>query len=383
MSTDAGDDGRRRYRLMKGLHLTRGQIALAVLALVVLFIVPDIEGISDNLSLDTIHEGLLWGLAAVGLNLLLRHTELVSFGHAAFFGAGGYGAAMAVNFLGIDYGLLLLLCAVLLALVFSVIIGWLVAEYRDIYFALLTLAFGQVLFAVALGSETLGQDEGLVLRQDGGFAAPPPTLFGIQFDPRPYRIILYYLTIVLLVISLLIMWRLINSPFGNALDAIGQNRIRARFIGIPVKRYVWAAFVISGLYGGIAGGLFGLLKLSVNPEGTLQVFRSGEILFIAILGGFQTLLGPVLGGILLTWLDANGRFITDNFELLTGAILIFVVFFMPRGILGSLPAITAGIRERSRNPSKLGDDASALGTLFVEQARDAAKTAKILLFGVK
>jgi branched-chain amino acid transport system permease protein len=383
MSTDAGEDGRRRIRLMKGLHLTPVQIGLAVLALVALFVVPDIEGLSDNLSLDTIHEGLLWGLAAVGLNLLLRHTELVSFGHAAFFGAGAYGGAIAVNFFGIDLGLILLLFAVLLALVLSVFIGWLVAEYRDIYFALLTLAFGQVLFAVALGSEALGQDEGLVLRQGGGFAAPPPTLFGIQLEPRPYRIILYYLTIVLLVISLLVMWRLINSPFGNALDAIGQNRTRARFIGIPVKRYVWAAFVISGLYGGIAGGLYGMLKLSVDPEATLEVFRSGEILFIAILGGFQTLLGPVLGGILLTWLDANGRFITDNFQLLTGAILIFVVFFLPRGILGSLPEITAGIRERARNPSKLGDDASALGTLFAKRLRDAAATAKILLLGVK
>jgi len=382
MSTSDGDDGR-RIRLFKGLSLTPTQLALAIGGIIALFLVPEIEGFSDNIAMVTVHQGVLWGMAAVGLNLLLRHTELVSFGHAAFFGAGAYGGAAAVNFLSIDSGLVILFAAVAVALFFSLLIGWLVAEYRDIYFALLTLAFGQVLFAIALGWEVLGQDEGLILRQGAGFAAPPPTLFGLELGLRQYRILLYYLTIVLLVISLLIMWRLINSPFGNALDAIGQDRTRARFIGIAVQRYVWAAFVISGVYGGIAGGLYGLRRLQVTPEGTLEVFRSGEILFMAILGGFQTLLGPVIGGIVLRWLLENARFVTSNFELLTGAVLIFVVFFMPKGILGSLPKIVKGSRERARNPSMIGDDVSSLRVRVTDAVRDSVQTMTILLFGVK
>ena len=383
MSTSDQDDGKRRIRLFKGLYLTPLQLVLAVAGILALFLVPEIEGVSTRLSLTTIHQGILWGMAAVGLNLLLRHTKLVSFGHAAFFGAGAYGGAIVVNFLGVDAGLVVLFGGMTLALFFSLLIGWLVAEYRDIYFALLTLAFGQVLFAIALGWGTLGQDEGLFLRAGGSFTGDPPTLFALELGLRQYRILLYYLTIILLVASLLVMWRLINSPFGNALDAIGQDRTRARFIGIPVKRYVWAAFVVSGVYGGIAGALYGMRRLQVTPEGTLEVFRSGEILFMAILGGFQTLLGPVIGGIVLRWLLENARFVTEHFELLTGLVLIFVVFFMPQGILGSLPKIAAGTRKRARNPGMVGGDLSTLGTMFADAARDAARTIKILLFGVK
>jgi len=383
MSTSDPDDGTRRFRLFKGLYLTPWQIAVAVGGIIALFLVPDIEGLTTFLSMRTVHQGILWGLAAVGLNFLLRHTELVSFGHAAFFGAGAYGGAAVVNFVGVDEGLIILFGAVGVALFFSVLIGWFVAEYRDIYFALLTLAFGQVLFAVALGSQRLGQDEGLYLREGGSFTGSPPTMLTLDLATRQYRILLYYLTIVILVISLLVMWRLINSPFGNALDAIGQDRIRARFIGIPVKRYVWAAFVISGLYGGIAGGLLGMRSFNVTPEGTLAVFRSGEILFMAILGGFQTLLGPVIGGIILRWLLENARFLTDNFELLTGLVLIFVVFFMPEGILGSLPKIASGTRERASNPAMIANDVSTIGSLVADALRDAARTIKILLLGVK
>lgn len=384
MSADTSDDS--GIRLMKGLRLSKLQILVGLLAIVVLLLVPEIEGYFDNLQLDTTHNGLLWGMAALGLNLLLRKTELVSFGHAAFFGGGAYGGAMLVNFADVTSGLLILFGAALFATLLAVVIGWLVADYVDIYFALLTLAFGQMLFAIAIGSRTLGQDEGLRLRQGGEAIGAPPTLFGLEFtlqEQGQYRLLLYYFTIVLLIVSLIVMYRIMKSPFGSALDAIGQDRTRARFIGIPVTRYVWSAFIISGLYGGIAGGLYGLRQLSIGPERTLEVFVSGEILFMAILGGFQTLIGPIIGGIVLTFLLDNARFITSHFELLTGAVLIFLVFFMPQGIIGSAPAIKDGAIERVRNPSLLGDDVGTVTTMVTESIKDAIQTVKILLFGVK
>ena len=385
MSTDQSDDTS-GIRLMKGIRLSKLQLLAAILAIVALLLVPEVEGFFDNLQLDTTHNGILWGMAALGLNLLLRKTELVSFGHAAFFGGGAYGGAMLVNFADVTSGLLILFGAALFATLLAVVIGWLVADYVDIYFALLTLAFGQMLFAIAIGSRTLGQDEGLRLRQGGEAVGDPPTLFGLEFTLQQqgqYRLLLYYFTIVLLIVSLIVMYRIMKSPFGSALDAIGQDRTRARFIGIPVRRYVWAAFTISGLYGGIAGGLYGLRQLSIGPERTLEVFVSGEILFMAILGGFQTLIGPIIGGLVLTFLLDNARFITSHFELLTGAVLIFLVFFMPQGIIGSAPAIKDGAIERVRNPSMLGEDVGTVARMVQESLSDAVQTVKILLFGVK
>lgn len=397
--SDTDDDVRRfEWFPVKGVNPTPVQFVLGLLGVVFLFAVPDLTSISapgvpvletalSNFQLSTTHDGLTWGMAALGLALLLHKTELVSFGHAAFFGGGAYGGAMLVEFLGFDEGLLILFGATLFATILALIIGWLVAEYLDIYFALLTLAFGQVLFAVAQGTPALGQDEGLFLRQGGEAAGDPPTLgFILDFSlatQSEYRIWLYYITAVLLLISLLVMYRIMNSPFGQALDAIGQDRTRARFIGIPVKRYVWASFTISGFYGGVAGGLYGLRNFQAAPEATLEVFRSGEILFMAILGGFQTLLGPIIGGVVLTLLLDNARFITPHHDLLIGLVLIFVVFFMPKGIVGSAPDIKAGAVTRIKNPSVLAEDVTTISNLVARKLRDAAETTRILLFGVK
>jgi branched-chain amino acid transport system permease protein len=132
------------------------------------------------------------------------------------------------------------------------------------------------------------------------------------------------------------MWRLVNSPFGKALDAIGQDRTRARFIGIPVERYVWAAFVISGVYGGVAGALYAMLQLQIDPNGTLFFLRSGDILFMTILGGFQTLIGPLVGGIVLIFVQDVGQDFTTFFNAVTGFVLLLLVFGFPEGIVGTI-----------------------------------------------
>ncbi len=383
MSTDEADaDGPRRFRLMKGLKLTARQLVYIVLGVLALFLIPEIQHLHPDLRVQTVYLGICWGIAALGLNLLLRHTELVSFGHAAYFGGGAYGAALAAQYAGIEEAFLLVIVGVLLATTLAVLIGWLVSGYLDIYFALITLAFNQLLFAIVMGSpRVLGSDDGLGARPAGELVRP--TVFGLELTSAQYEVLTYYILIVVLLITLVVTWRLINSPFGRALDAIGQDRTRARFIGIPVKKYVWTTFVVSAVYGGMAGGLYTVSQLHVRPGNTLFVLRSGEILFMAILGGFQTLLGPVIGGIILTYMLTELRFATEYWEFLTGFVLLLVVFLMPNGVIGSAPAIVGGIKERARNPGMIPDDVSFLSGLLRSKLSDAAETTKILLFGVK
>ncbi|WP_265110398.1 branched-chain amino acid ABC transporter permease [Halosolutus halophilus] len=371
-------DGETRVRLSEGMELTKSRTILAAVGLVVLFLVPDITRFT-GLSFTAIHRGILFGLAAVGLNLILRHTELVSFGHAAFFGVGAYGAAVLASYFDVSSGLVLLLGGVVAATTIAVLIGYFVAGYLDIYFALLTLAFNQVLYAFVLQSSYFNSSDGLSVRPDG---LNPPTLFGFQWTTSGYDLILYYFTIVVLVVSLLVMWKLVNSPFGRALDAIGQNRTRARFVGIPVEKYVWIAFVISGIYGGLAGGLFALLQLHVSPDPTLYAFVSGEILFMAILGGFGTLVGPVVGGIVLVYLLIQAPFYVEYYNALTGLLLIAVVLFLPEGILGSVPKIGAELARRRRDPGMLREDVATIGTSLRRAATRAATTVRIIVFGV-
>ena len=371
-------DGETRVRLLEGMELTRSQAILAVLGIVFLFAVPDIASVT-SLSFAVFHQGILFGLAALGLNILLRHTELVSFGHAAFFGAGAYTAAVLTSHYDVSSGLVLLAASVLVATLLALLVGYFVAGYLDIYFALLTLAFNQVLFAFVIQSEFFNYSDGLRVRPDG---LNPPTLFGLDLGTTAYEIVLYYVTIVLLLVALLATWKLVNSPFGRALDAIGQDRTRARFIGIPVEKYVWIAFTISGIYGGLAGGLFGMVQLHVRPEPVLYVFVSGEILFMAILGGVNTLAGPIVGGIILVYLLNLARFYVEYYHALTGFVLLAVVFFLPQGVLGSLPLLGSGLERRRNDPALLVEDAKLVLGSIRRGVRRAVTTVRIIIFGV-
>jgi branched-chain amino acid transport system permease protein len=315
------------------LVLSKRQASLALGGLIFLFAVPDLATLAPAIQLTVIHQGLLFGLAAVGLNLLLRHTRLVSFGHAAFFGTGAYATAILAAKYDVASFTLLLAVAVLAALAMAAVIGYLSLRHTGLYFSLLTLAFGQLLYALVQGQSYFGSSDGLPVRPG---SVGKPLIFGLALDAEAYPVLPYYLTVVILVASLLVMWRLANSPFGAALDAIGQDRTRARFIGIPVRRYVWLAFVISGVYGGIAGALYAMVQQHVRPGPVLYFLRSGDILFMAILGGFQTLLGPLFGGVVLVFLQDVGRDLTSYFDALTGLVLLVIVFGMPRGIVGSL-----------------------------------------------
>ena len=378
------EDGKRHLRLTRGLVLTGRQVVIGLVAALVLLALPDLMRVSDSLQLSVFHQGLLFGIAAVGLNLLVRHTGLVSFGHAAFFGTGAYTAAVLASKAGVNSFFLLLLAGVVVATVMAAVIGALSLRHTGLYFSLLTLAFGMLLYSLVKGNEAFfNGTDGLPVRPD---PAGRPLLLGQAFPPEVYNLLLYYLTLAILAVLLLVMWRIVHSPFGNALDAIGQNRTRARFIGLPVERYVWLAFVISGLYGGVGGAVYATLQLQIDPDGTLFVLRSGDILFMAILGGYRTLVGPLVGGIVLVFLQDVGQDVTVYFEALTGVVLLALVYGFPRGIVGSLQRdsrFRAGLRDLREDPSVVSDWLARLRTSAADATRRAAENLRIILTGVQ
>lgn len=376
-------DGQRYLRASRGMVLTPRRAAGWLLAVALFVAIPDIATISPNIQLTVLHQGVLFGLAAVGLNILLRHTKLVSFGHAAFFGTGAYTAAVLATHFDVTSMIALLAAATLLGTLMAGVIGFLSLRHTGLYFSLLTLAFGQLLYAIAQGQSYFGSSDGLPVRPGTGNQA---TLFGAQLGSDVYSVVVYYLTVLVVVVSLFVMWRIVNSPFGNALDAIGQNRTRAQFIGIPVRRYVLSAFVISGVYGGVAGGMYGLVQQHVRPEPTLYFLQSGDILFMAILGGFNTLVGPLVGGIVLVFLQDVGRDVTNYFDALTGIVLLLLVFGFPQGVVGSLQS-DGNVRRRfgqfAADPSVVVDWVRAAAREVANALVRARRNLWILVFGVR
>jgi branched-chain amino acid transport system permease protein len=368
-----------------------------LLGLVALFSAPDLTRLTDQVPLLTVQIGVAFGFAALGVNLLLRHTKLVSFGHAAFFGTGAYAVALLASgnperLLGapdVAGFLPLLLAAIVAAAAMAAVVGFLSLRHTGLYFSLLTLAFGQLLFAIVNGQNALlGGSDGLPVRPG---EANQVLLFGVDVGDN-YGILVYYLSAVLLVAGLYVMYRIANSPFGKALDAIGQDRTRARFIGLPVRRYIWVAFVVSGVYAGVGGAVFAFAQKFINPEQTLFFLRSGDILFMAILGGFDTLIGPVVGGVVLEFLlfigesVARGLFGQNLSSLVAGIALLVLVYGFPEGIIGSLQAggvLREGLGRLRRDPTVVGEWAGRLASGTVDALGRSAANVRILLFGVR
>ncbi len=396
------EDGSLRIRVMKGLVVSPLQLLGILVGIGILFALPDVARSTENLPIRErpIYRGMALGLAAVGLNLLLRHADLVSFGHAAFFGTGAYTTAILIQFYEIQSVLVLVPMAVIAATLVAVLIGYFTLPHEGLYFALVTLAFGQLLFSIPRGIGELGGTDGLNV-----LAPSQPGMSVLERFPRLGSIpltggdiensILFAVIIVVSLFMLLVMLRISKSPFGRALDAIGQERTRARFLGLPVKRYVWAAFIISGFYGGVAGALYAIFFTSgVSPDETLQVFVSGDILYIAILGGFNTLTGPFIGGIIFEVL-AN---IASDFTLtgpggekeigrmITGIVLLIIVFVFPSGVVGSLKrggrVRQAGI-DLKNDPSLIGPWLNQAASGSVDAVKRAVENVRILLLGVK
>ena len=297
------------------------------------------------------------GLFAMSFNLLFGYTGLLSFGHQAFSGIAAYAVAIALagSEIGaipqVDSFLVALLAAVVVAVVTSALIGALCVQRGGIFFAMLTLALSMLMYETAFTwQELTGGANGTTL-------VPPEVGLGpLAFNPlNPGEY--YYFVLAMVVICLLFMWRLVNSPFGETLIAIRENNERAEFVGINVKLYQWLAFVISGAFAGIAGALLSVQAFNVAP-GVLHWSTGAEAVIATLIGGPTTFFGPLLGaGVFIMLEEVLTGFISDGWQVILGALLIPIVLFFPKGILGTLLGGESG-RSMLRNQLDLGEDDS-------------------------
>jgi len=271
---------------------------------------------------------LVLGLAAMSVNFLLGFTGVLSFGHAAYFGLGAYGAGFALKFLAPSTPLALL-CGMLLGGIAGAMLGALIAGRRGVYFAMVTIAFGQVFYYIAFQwSSVTGGDDGL-----RGFSRQPLDLGFTTIDILSNPNAFYYFVLFCVALAVGLMGFILRSPFGRTMIAIRENQRRARFLGIPVDRHIWIAFTLSCFFMGFAGALYALVNNFADPRG-LHYSQSGDFVMMAVMGGMRSFWGPLLGAAVFVVLQDYLSSITLNWMSFVGMLFIAVVLFFPRGLLG-------------------------------------------------
>ena len=278
---------------------------------------------AGNYPVKLLQEILIWGLFAMSLDLLMGYAGMVSFGHAAFFGIGGYVAALALaKSPGLVSALVLPALAAGLA---ALVIGFFSIRVSGVYFIMLTLAFSQMFYAYAFQVSWLGAEDGLV-------GIPRPVVPG--WDVSSLRGFHGYLLVVV-TLSALVLWRVVRSPFGHVLRGIHENEARMEAVGYAVDRYKLLAFVIAGVFAGLAGSLYVQFNGSIGPDAFFWK-TSGEALLMVIIGGTGTLGGPVLGAAAFILLQSLVSTYTERWMLILGGTFILFVLFAPGGIVGAL-----------------------------------------------
>ena len=261
---------------------------------------------------------------ATSLHFIMGPGGMHSFGHAAYFGLGAYGAALLVKSFGLPMGVALL-AAPVVALAGALLFGWFAVRLSGVYLAMLTLAFAQIVWAAVFQWETFtGGSNGVI-----GVWPPPP------FDKSW---VYYLLTLFLAVAAVLLLRRLLFAPFGYAMRAGRDSPLRAEAIGIDVKRVHWLGFAVAGCVCGVAGGLFAFAKGSISPE-TIHLNRSIDGLVMVLLGGVQTLTGPIVGASVFATLHDTVMRQTEFWRALLGGIILLLVLAFPQGIVGAVDAL--------------------------------------------
>jgi branched-chain amino acid transport system permease protein len=284
-------------------------------------------------------------LFAVSFNLLLGSTGLVSFGHAAYFGLGSYACGILMKTVGVPF-LLAFPAAGLLAAAFALVFGFFCVRLTKIYFAMLTLAFAQIVWAICFQwNEVTGGDQGFadVPYPDLDWMTAIPGLGALRVGDRFYIVVL-----ILVALCLVVLQRITISPFGRMLTTIRENPERASFIGVNVRAYELAVFTIAGGFAGLAGALFGIFNRGVFAD-FLYWPKSAEVLIMTILGGMNNFWGPPVGTAVLVLLNQQITSYTEYWPLVLGSILLVLLFVFPGGIVGALDLGLARLRTRVRN----------------------------------
>jgi branched-chain amino acid transport system permease protein len=304
----------------------RGLIALVTVWVVLLLAPYWMPPLGGYTALGT--RVLVLALAAMSVNFLLGFTGVLSFGHAAYFGLGAYGAGLSLKFmttsspLSIFYGMLL-------AGVAGALLGALIVRRRGVYFAMVTIAFGQVFYYIAFQWSSLtGGDDGL-----RGFSRQPLDFGLFSIDILSNADAFYYFVLFFFALVTAVMAVILRSPFGRTMVAIRENERRARFLGIPVERHIWIAFTLSCFFIGVAGALYALTNNFADPRG-LHYSQSGDFVMMAVMGGMRTFWGPLLGAAVFVILQDYLSSVTVNWMSFVGLLFVLVVLFFPRGLLG-------------------------------------------------
>lgn len=273
------------------------------------------------------------GLVVLGLVLLMR-TGLVSFGQGLYFCLGGYVVGIAGSRWAITDVALLLAITVLAALVLSALLGLLLSRYRDIFFAMLTMAFSMILYGVLVKSESLGSTDGFNIEQ--------ASLFGWHPAAESLGTCIYLLTVVLAIVILQVLHRYVRSPLGYAGEAIRENEIRVEYLGMSPKQIIYLKYVIAAVLAAIGGALTALAAGHVDPEMAFWT-TSGEFVFIALLGGTAHVAAPLIGAFIFEIIRTFAFDLAPySWQMILGGVLLMIIFFLPKGLWSLLPAQKSG-----------------------------------------
>jgi branched-chain amino acid transport system permease protein len=302
--------------------------------LVFLLLLPVYTGLSGNMfSLILFTRIIILALAAVSLNLILGYGGMMSFGHAAYLGIGGYAVGILAHE-GIISGFVQWPVALAASALFALVIGALSLRTRGVYFIMITLAFAQMAYYICAGLARYGGDDGLTIYKRSQFVAPLDLSNKTQF---------YYVCLALLLACIYLVWRLINSRFGLAVQGARSNDLRMRAIGFPTFRYRLVCFVIAGTMCGLAGALLANHTEFVSPA-MMYWTRSGDLIIMVMLGGMASPFGPLIGSAALLVLEEALSGITEYWQIILGPLLLLVVLFAHGGIDGLLKLAHAKVR---------------------------------------
>jgi len=297
-----------------------------------LLLLPLYTSLSGNVFALTLFTRIvIFALAASSLNLIMGYGGMMSFGHAAYLGIGGYAVGILAAE-GIGSGFVQWPVALVASALFALVVGALSLRTRGVYFIMITLAFAQMAYYVAAGLARYGGDDGLTIYSRSDFLGLINLSNRVQF---------YYLCLGCLLGGIYLIWRIVNSRFGMVVQGLRSNEQRMQAIGFPATRYRLVCFVISGTLCGLAGALLANNTDFISPA-VMYWTRSGDLMVMVILGGMGSLFGPVLGAIVYLALEEFLSQFTEYWALILGPLLLIIVLFGRGGIFGLLGRLGRG-----------------------------------------
>ncbi len=315
--------------MKSALNLRNVVVALVIAGLVLLPVYSALTGKVFILTIFT--RIIILALAAASLNLIMGYGGMMSFGHAAYLGIGGYAVGI-LAFEGIGSGFIQWAVALIASALFALVIGALSLRTRGVYFIMITLAFAQMAYYIASSLSRYGADDGLTIYKRSDFGSLVDLSNRTQF---------YYVCLACLFGGLYLIWRIVNSRFGLVVQGVRSNEQRMQAIGFHANRYRLVCFVISGTICGLAGALLANNTDFVSPA-VMYWTRSGDLMVMVILGGMGTLFGPVIGAIVFLVLEELLSQITEYWALIMGPLLLLIVLFARGGIMGLLGRFSRG-----------------------------------------